>query len=55
MFDVNGRNVANLLNERKAKGKYSVVFNATNLASGVYYYKMKSIDFIEIKKMLLIK
>jgi hypothetical protein len=55
VFDVNGKNVANLLNEKKARGKYSVALDATNLASGVYYYKMKSIDFIEIKKMLLIK
>jgi hypothetical protein len=55
VFDIRGKNVANLLNEKKARGKYSVVFNATNLASGVYYYKMKTYDFIEVKKMLFIK
>ncbi len=55
VYDVQGKKVANLLKEQKNTGKYSVVFNATNLVSGVYYYKLKTSNFVEVRKMLLMK
>jgi len=55
VFDVLGRRVATLVDEQQKPGTYSVEFDASNLASGVYYYRLKSGDFIQAKKMLLIK
>ncbi|MBK9099764.1 MAG: T9SS type A sorting domain-containing protein [bacterium] len=55
VFDILGREVANLLNEEKLAGIYEVKFNASSLASGVYFYRLKTADFIESKKLILIK
>jgi len=55
IFDVLGREVATLVNEEKPAGRYEVNFNAVGLASGVYIYRMKVNDFIESKKMILLK
>ncbi|NNJ53036.1 MAG: T9SS type A sorting domain-containing protein [Ignavibacteriaceae bacterium] len=55
VFDVLGNEVATLINENKQPGSYEVTFNAANLPSGVYFYTLKSGDFINTKKMLLIK
>lgn len=53
--DLLGREVDIPVNEFKSAGIHNVVFNAENLASGVYFYKLESGDFIDSKKMLLIK
>ncbi|OGU71510.1 MAG: hypothetical protein A2V93_09000 [Ignavibacteria bacterium RBG_16_34_14] len=56
VYDVLGREVATLVNEEKSPGEYEVKFFAKGgLASGVYYYQIKSGDFIQTKKMLMIK
>ena len=55
IYDILGREVTTLVNEEKAKGKYEVNFNATNLASGVYLYRIRVNDYVAVKKMLLIK
>jgi photosystem II stability/assembly factor-like uncharacterized protein len=55
VFDVSGREVANLVNEFKNAGSYELNFNASNLTSGVYFYTILANDFKETKKMLLIK
>jgi Secretion system C-terminal sorting domain len=55
IFDVLGRKVATLISEEKPAGSYEVNFSAKGLASGVYIYRLKVNDFIESKKMLLIK
>jgi len=55
VFDVLGNEVALLVNEKKNAGKYEVEFNSANLSSGVYFYELKSGDFTDKKKMLLIK
>ncbi len=55
VYDITGRVVNTLLNEDKKAGTYSILFNAENLASGVYYYKIESGDFQSTRKMLLIK
>ena len=55
VYDILGNEVAMLVNERKEPGNYSVSFNASNLPSGVYVYKMISENFINTKKLLLLK
>lgn len=55
IFNSIGEQVAELVNEEKLAGSYEVTFNAINLPSGVYFYQLKAFDFIEIKKMVLMK
>jgi aminopeptidase N len=55
VFDVLGKEVAVLINEVRNAGSYSVDWNASVYTSGVYFYKLESKDFIETKRMLLIK
>lgn len=55
VYDVLGREVAQLVNEQKSAGSYDVNFDASKLASGVYMYKLESGSFTESKKMILIK
>lgn len=50
-----GKEIVELVNEVKAGGVYEVKFDASNLPSGVYYYKLTSGNFSETKKMILIK
>ncbi len=55
VYDILGREVATLVNEVKQPGIYNVDFNASNFASGIYFYTMKSGDFTDVKKMVLVK
>ena len=55
VYDILGRELANLVSEQKNAGSYSVQFNAAKLASGVYFYRMQAGDFVDIKKLLLLK
>ena len=55
VYDLLGREVAVLVNEKKESGSYQVTFNANNLASGVYMYRLQAGSFVEARKMLLIK
>jgi hypothetical protein len=55
LFDMSGKEVATLVNEVKTGGYYSVNFNASSLSSGVYFYTFTANNFIETKKMLLLK
>ncbi len=55
VYDVLGNEVCELLNQIKAAGSYTLQFNASNLPSGVYFYKLETDNFIDTKKMLLIK
>ena len=55
VYDVIGNEVASLIDGEKIAGSYSVSFNASNLASGVYYYKLVSNNFVETKKMMLVR
>jgi len=55
IYDVLGNEVASLVNEEKPAGNYEVEFNATNLSSGIYYYKLVAGNFIDVKKMILLK
>jgi Secretion system C-terminal sorting domain len=55
VFDLLGDQVAALVNERKSPGKYSVNFDASNLSSGVYLYRIHARNYVSTKKMLLLK
>jgi len=61
VYDVLGKEVATLVNEEKSAGSYEVEFNsvetlhATSLPSGVYFYQLKAGDFVETKKLILVK
>jgi uncharacterized delta-60 repeat protein len=55
VYDILGNEVATLVNEERARGVYSVNFDASQLASGIYFYRIQAGSFIETKKMILIK
>ena len=55
VFDVLGKEVATLINEDKSAGSYNTEFNAFHLSSGIYYYQFRAGDFVETKKMILLK
>jgi hypothetical protein len=55
VYDVLGNEVATLVDEYKPAGKYEVEFNADDLPSGIYFYKLVSGTFIQTKKMILLK
>lgn len=54
-YDINGREAARLVDEYKQAGIYNITFNASGLASGIYFYKLNTGDFSETKKMLIVK
>ena len=62
VYDILGAEVATLVNEEKIAGKYEVNFDASghsgnvrNLASGVYIYRLSVNDFVNVRKMVLVK
>lgn len=55
LFDILGRVVRTLVNDVKPAGNYVVDFNASELSSGAYFYRLESGNFTETKKMLLVK
>ncbi|HUN65617.1 MAG TPA: T9SS type A sorting domain-containing protein [Bacteroidota bacterium] len=55
IFDILGREVAQLVDGRKAAGSYDLPFDASKLASGIYFYRLSAGDFTDTKKMLLLK
>ena len=50
-----GQQVAELVNEEKQAGEYSIQFNAASLPSGIYFYTINSGAFTQTRKMLLMK
>lgn len=55
VYDALGREVSTVVNEQLNPGTYVAAFNASYLSSGVYYYKLVSGDFIETRRMILLK
>lgn len=55
IYDVLGREVSTLVNEQKSAGYYNIEFNANNLASGIYFYRIQAGDFVRTKKLILLK
>lgn len=55
VFDVLGKEVAVLVNEVKSTGVYEAVFDASKLSSGVYFYKLETSSFTDVKRMIVTK
>jgi hypothetical protein len=55
VFDVLGREIITLVNGEKSPGYYNVEWNAENLTSGIYFYRMESGSFTDVKKMIIVK
>ena len=55
IYDVTGRLVTTLINKNLGIGKYTVTFDAHHFASGIYFYQIKTAEFNDVKKMLLVK
>lgn len=55
VYDILGNEIAVLVNDYKTAGKYEVDFNASNLVSGIYFYKLIAGDFSETRKMVLLR
>jgi hypothetical protein len=55
IYDILGRKIKTLINEYKPAGTYEVQFDASSLSSGVYFYQLSAGDFVQTKKLMLIK
>jgi Secretion system C-terminal sorting domain len=55
IYDLSGCEVAVLVNEKQPAGYHQIEFNASGLANGIYMYRIKVGDFIESRKMVLLK
>jgi len=55
VYDILGKEIAALVNEKQPAGKYAVDFDGRNFASGLYIYKIEAGSFTDVKKMMLIK
>ncbi|MCB9205949.1 MAG: T9SS type A sorting domain-containing protein [Ignavibacteriales bacterium] len=55
IFDVTGREITTLVNKEMNAGFYSVNWNAVNISSGIYIYKLETNSFVDVKKMILLK
>lgn len=55
VYNLLGGEVARLIDERKQSGNYSVNWDASNLSSGIYFYRLQAGDFVQTRKMLLLK
>ena len=55
VFDILGKEVASLVNEKLSPGKYKTEFSGGNLSSGMYFYKLETENFVETRRMMLVK
>ncbi len=55
VYDVLGREVMTLVNRRQEAGAYNFTLNAASLSSGIYFYRLQSGNFVQTKKMMLVK
>ena len=55
VYDILGKEVVTLVNERLSPGKYKVEFDGSGLTSGVYFYRLTADEFTETKRMMLVK
>jgi subtilisin-like proprotein convertase family protein len=55
IYDILGKEVQTLVDEHKKAGSYTILANFGNLASGIYMYKIKAGDFVDVRKMILVK
>lgn len=55
IYDVLGREIATLVNEKQNAGSYAMKFDGSRLASGLYFYRLEAGTFIETRKLILLK
>jgi len=62
VYDISGKEVGSILNESKSSGSYLIRFDASELSSGIYFYKLQAVpddkqgsSYVEIRKMILVK
>jgi len=55
VFDLQGREIETLVNQKQDAGKYEIKFDGSGIASGVYYYQFKTDGYVETKKMMLVR
>jgi len=55
VYDILGNEIAGLVNEEKPAGSYTIKFDGSNLASGVYFYTLRAGSFVQSRKMILLK
>ena len=55
IFNILGQEIEVLINERLSEGSYEIDFNADNLPSGIYFYKLETEDYMQSKKMIVLK
>jgi hypothetical protein len=55
IFNTLGEDLETLVNEEKSAETYELTWDASNLPSGVYFYRLQAGDFVQTKKMILLK
>lgn len=55
IYDISGREISTVINKTQDAGNYSLSWNAENLASGIYFYRLSTEDFLETRRMILVK
>ena len=55
IYNLLGEEVTRLINDRQNAGYHSVTWNASNFASGIYFYRLQADDFVQTRKMVLLK
>jgi subtilisin-like proprotein convertase family protein len=55
VYDILGKEITTLINEKQSPGKYEVSFGGSNFPSGIYFYKLEAGDFTDVKRMVLVK
>jgi hypothetical protein len=55
VYDILGNEIATLVNEEKQPGIYEVEFDATDFTSGIYFYQLKAGNYLETRKMVMLK
>jgi hypothetical protein len=55
IYDILGRKVTTLVNEPQQPGSYEIKWDASNVSSGIYFYQLKTKDYVDTKKMILLK
>jgi hypothetical protein len=55
VYDITGREVASLVNGPLSPGQHEVVFDASRLSSGMYLYRLRAGEFVETKRMVLVR
>lgn len=55
VYDILGSEVATLVNENQKPGNYEVKFDGNDLTRGIYFYRLRTSDYVQTKKMILLK